>query len=764
MMFIPTRHNLSTALIVILIASQLIFSFSFLLVPKKAEAFWGFGDLNIKIGDIVASIKQVVEGILIKVATQYANKYLTKFVQKLQDKYRIKDFLFYDQYLSDHYLTNFINTKIKDPNLRGVADLMNRITLTGQTGGYTGTDPRKALIPQLRIALAKAYTDQGGIPPSNIYAPRPGTLDIAYFQRAQAYFANPPSYTESNLRGQYGAFQAAATSASQLEIMLGQGLKAGRIIGGTCTPPKSYGPNSIIEGSGYFNDDGEYMQDALPGTELPPEQLPPDPGTGFIPSLLQKFGLLSVAHAATFPDPVSCAKSGGKWNESALDYARSFITNPTGFVQSHMEQALGAIFKNNYDATNIWAQIGSFLGGFIFDKLNLNDSSGTFNEAGTANGYDPGKGTTVIHTIDIDGDGIPDGEDTSVPPDGVADLCYHGDNFDANGRSKTPIDCKGSKTLTPQEIKDSPFLSAVCKSTDDAIEELQSWLKYQTDHQGEEKSSSVVKFGPFYVPGAVTAAVNFKDEANAQLWGEHGSQALAKVDSLIQVLKDKTAQGWNFDQVPNSNIVIIHRYSVYLDLINKSLYGDADVDLQKGWGTGEGGFYKLYKRTENIIKYITEFKAKIKKCDDPDTSATATIVDPGVGIPEGNVDEGVPPPADAATKHGNHTAEVTAAKAQLTAQGMTWNKDPAIQPTEVFECNRFAIVKLAAQLIGAGAGLLSKPGGTNCQGYSVDIIAFPDGYIYDVLDGNAPDGAGPAWSPSGCGSDGICPDRYRAPI
>ncbi len=147
-----------------------------------------------------------------------------------------------------------------------------------------------------------------------------------------------------------------------------------------------------------------------------------------------------------------------------------------------------------------------------------------------------------------------------------------------------------------------------------------------------------------------------------------------------------------------------------------------------------------------------------------------TVNLPGLGTtspPTSSNPPGTPPspPADAATKHGNHVAEITAAKAQLAAppQNMTW-----IPGTSNYECNRFEITRLAAQMIGGGAGLLSKTSGTNCQGFSVDIIAFPDGYIYDAVGGSSGDGANPMWNPVGCvtsggGIPGTCPDRYRAP-
>lgn len=102
-------------------------------------------------------------------------------------------------------------------------------------------------------------------------------------------------------------------------------------------------------------------------------------------------------------------------------------------------------------------------------------------------------------------------------------------------------------------------------------------------------------------------------------------------------------------------------------------------------------------------------------------------------------------PADADTKHGNHQGEVSAAKDELASQGMTWDPN-----SPSFECDRYQITKRAVQLIGNGAILYPKTTGTQCEGYSVDTIAFADGYTYDVLNGNAADGAGPAWNSSTC--------------
>lgn len=63
-------------------------------------------------------------------------------------------------------------------------------------------------------------------------------------------------------------------------------------------------------------------------------------------------------------------------------------------------------------------------------------------------------------------------------------------------------------------------------------------------------------------------------------------------------------------------------------------------------------------------------------------------------------------------------------------------------------CGAFKITKRVAWgLRAAGAGLLSKTGGNNCDGYATDIIAFKD-RAYDILsDGGATNG--PTWNETG---------------
>lgn len=72
----------------------------------------------------------------------------------------------------------------------------------------------------------------------------------------------------------------------------------------------------------------------------------------------------------------------------------------------------------------------------------------------------------------------------------------------------------------------------------------------------------------------------------------------------------------------------------------------------------------------------------------------------------------------------------------------------------------FQITKRVAwELRGEGAGLLSKPGGNNSGGFAVDVIAYPNGHIFDILVGSG-DVNGPAWQDAG----EVDASRYRQAI
>jgi len=103
----------------------------------------------------------------------------------------------------------------------------------------------------------------------------------------------------------------------------------------------------------------------------------------------------------------------------------------------------------------------------------------------------------------------------------------------------------------------------------------------------------------------------------------------------------------------------------------------------------------------------------------------------------------------------DHREIVAAAKAQTIAAGI--NPDAPASD----ECARFEVTKrVAIALQAEGAGVLLKPTGNNCQGFAVDIIAYKDGTIVDILGGGPQGPNTPMWVVNPTRVD---PSRWAAP-
>lgn len=476
--------------LIILAIGQFSIITTALLTPKPAEAIFGIADFtfNVQIGNTYDVLKDIGLGALRATALAASNKFLTRFVNKLQDKYKIRNFLYYDQYLTNYYLDRLLVDRIQDPDLRQIFDLLQRGYITGQATGTNpndpnAPDPRKALIPRIKQAMADYYIKQGGIDPNKIYNPAPGISDRQYFATAQAYFANPPSFTERNIQGQFGAFQSAATTASQLEIALGNGLKAGRIIGGTCS-----------------------LDNTIP---VPP----------------------SVA--APTNDPVACKAAGGTWQESAVDIARSFIDNPTAMVDKYLTGSIISQIDSNFKPDNFWAVIGSLFGNFLFNRLALdqpgNQTSRILQEYPVT--YQPESGAIDGTAVHLDGDGIVDGYDTNN--DGQADICVYGGVDNENGAASPGPPCKASSaaltTPTPTPPTDcSPVpTQAQTEESQNAIDFIIPLL------EAIPKMNPVVSPPPQDYQNAVQDAV---DQTNANFPGVKALYAPYASDNVVAML------------------------------------------------------------------------------------------------------------------------------------------------------------------------------------------------------------------------------------
>lgn len=138
-----------------------------------------------------------------------------------------------------------------------------------------------------------------------------------------------------------------------------------------------------------------------------------------------------------------------------------------------------------------------------------------------------------------------------------------------------------------------------------------------------------------------------------------------------------------------------------------------------------------------------EYRATAGPWEEIDLEGFTILTVPGTS-PQG------PPPDPTGPTPELSVGYVAAVKAALEAAGIN-----LIGP-----CGAFAITKRVAWgLRGAGAGLLSKPNGNNCDGFATDIVAFPD-RAYDILsDGGATNG--PTWNETGV--DDLA-SRWRPPV
>ena len=147
------------------------------------------------------------------------------------------------------------------------------------------------------------------------------------------------------------------------------------------------------------------------------------------------------------------------------------------------------------------------------------------------------------------------------------------------------------------------------------------------------------------------------------------------------------------------------------------------------------------------ITDLTTRLAKAERTSEQALISAGQAIDAATGEPAPS-DGGGPGGDD----HPNHFDVVVQAKADIIAAG----------ESIVGNCGAFKIVKTVAwrlRLSDPTIGLLSKPTGTNCAGYSIDNIMYTDGVIFDILQ-DAGGANTPQWNFNGT----VDPDRYRVPI
>lgn len=731
------KNKILKFLVIALIAGQLGFSFSFLLVPKRAEAFLGIGDVTFTWSTEVANwydvVKDIGLGIAERLAISYANKYLKQFVDKLINKYRIKDYLAYQKVLSGYYLNQYVYQHVQDPNLRQIYSLLASEANASLQVTDQRTGQRTVLLTRLKTEIDKYYYGQGGISGNYLSNPPLGTRAYDYYSAAYTYYLSPPDFTDQYLAGEYGSLQSRAAAAAQSEIAQSQGFKNDR------SAPAGFVPH-FCEGAGTILNDfeeEELPEDISIGT--PTQQEEPPPGIGFLPNILMKIGFVSKAQAAIFDSQADCEAQGGTWKVDATGMFSSVIQNPSAFVHDFSTNAIQTVFTNNFKmGNNIYSAIGSLLGNFIFAKLNLdrNNAGGTLNEKG--DGYSPPGGSVSIppSEIDLDEDRIWDGldgdEDDKLESVGI-DTCYHG--------GIVP-DCQKSS-----EVPDSPYFTPICVAIDQAEKALTKYAEFLDRNAEDIKGGATLKgmitttilASSGYLilfPFLVGDDANFKEKADAELWGKESSIA----NSAVQQLIDAIDSYHNPDYEPMQKT--LNRYTNFMGKVSSSLFKDSDLDLT-GWvGSGGGGLRNLMKHTGNMLKYIRQIKEQIGRCDKPNLSSIGGIEPPEISDPNDEEGNGCYEDFQGSFEYGSAVLsameEAVAENPEIASHANAKSANPD------FEADAAALMGAAVEKLRASgfkAAIVIK-----CSGVPSDdkiLVGQPSdtyGEMFDVFKGNEDQG------------------------
>ncbi len=678
------RNRLTKQLIAALFIAAMIVGQMFyipgLYQPKKAEAFLGIGDVSFDFSTLIASPYDIAKDIGLaaaeRIALNYTNKYLTRFVNKLIDKYKIRNYLYYAKLLDYYYLNQYIADKIADPDLRQIYLLLaNSVKVTVKTTAQVRQESaakQAAQLATIRKAMADYHVNHGGLDPKRVGDPSSFPDDTAYIDYVLAYTSNPQSFSEASLTEEVANAQADAEKASAQEIGESRGFKSSR------------------------------------------------------------------------------ASENGP---TGLQIAQAVIQNPAGFVQDFSTTAIKTLFEGSYNKNSIYSSVGALLGNFIFNKLQLDRNGGVFNEY--QNNYQPDTGaTSTVNAveIDIDADGFPDGEDTDR--DGQLNNCYHGG---------IAPDCTTSKN-----VGSSAYFSPLCQSLDKTVAELQRFADFMDAHADQIEGGDalrqgivtglVIAVGPLALLGLGSGAgTNFKIKADADIWGRRAQTTNGAMEDFLA-----SVQNYHNPQLDNAEITA-GRYLSYINKVVSSLIKDGDLDLKTGPGNGGGNIHNLMKNTAQIMIYLKQVKANVGKCDAPNTSAIEEIIPPDINDPTvGNGDGGEEGPtcdevpSAIACQAANETELVANVKRYVES------RNGGTVPSGY--CGAFEIVKRVAwALRGNGAGLLTTFHTTKCNGFSADVIAYPDNSGVDIL-GSAGETNIPAWQPMPPGTETDQGVRYSAPI
>jgi len=276
------------------------------------------------------------------------------------------------------------------------------------------------------------------------------------------------------------------------------------------------------------------------------------------------------------------------------------ISNPSFFVQELARGGVDQLFANSADANNIWSTVGSLVGNFVFKKLDLltagSDSNSNVIQEYPTSPLDPNS-PTLGETIDMDGDGFPEGED--VDGDGALespeDVCFHG------GVPGVDLGCTQSRN-----VSSSAFFTPLCQGLDQAIDALSRYSDFITVNEGHLNSGGG----------------KFRDESYPNIWARRSQEVSSKIDDLIRAVS--AYRNPNLDAIE----IRVGKFSYFMNKITESLAKDGDIDINTGSGNGIGGINNLQRSVASQVNYLENLREALGKCEDPDTLAMSEVEPP----------------------------------------------------------------------------------------------------------------------------------------
>ncbi len=524
---------------------------------KKAEAFWGIGDITV---DIKALVDRIADGFAMGIAQQMIDHMVQSTVKWAQSGFEgnpayVTDPKTYFTDLADQTAGQFI----KGSELSMLCSPFQTQIKLSLTQQYYESQPFQCTLTGVvgNIENFLEDFDQGGW---------------------EAWF----SMTQNPTNNPYGAYLAAkieldnrianAVGLKQQELDWNQGFLS-------------------WSGCAAKNEDAEFVDEWNPETE----------------------------EFERIPNPNHVAgKAAGECIE------RGPTQTPGSTIKTQLDKVLPSGLDKLITAQHLDQLVSSFASGlltrYVFGSKGLFASNSTTSSGSSGGGAGSGGNRTGM--IDLDGDGIPDGQDSDYDDklESSTDTCLHGGSAPA---------CVKSAGLTS-----SPYFTPICEALDRGVAVLTEYAKFLDSHAYQMTGGTSLT-GKIFTALSGTIAViggltgwgngrgvdNFTVEADADIWSTRTSDVTSAMDEILSRIQSRNSS--YFDNVETTS----NRLANYMSKVLESLIKDKDLDLARA-GNGGGGLENLMRNTAYNLNYFKEVKAGFGKCASPNFSSAAEVPTP----------------------------------------------------------------------------------------------------------------------------------------